>query len=154
MQARTVTLRSNELLPLDDPHSWWVVETGSVGLYGVVSDTATPRGQRRFLWSVGPGQALFGLPQTAEAGKPRLVAVALGESRLLRPGGDPAAAGAERIESWMRGWRERLGEVGANHSQSSAAPGPPDAGEELRLFQGALLGRIHELWRADDRHEL
>ena len=146
MQAETVTLRGNELLPLDDPRSWWVVESGSVGVYGVVSDAATLRGRRRFLLSVGPGQALFGLPRAAEAGKPRLVAVALGESRLLRPGGEPGASGAERIEGWMRGWRERLGEV--------VTPNAGDAAEELRLFQGALLDRVHDLWRADDRKEL
>ena len=153
VQAETVTLRSDEVLPLDDPQSSWLVETGSVGVYSVVADASGARGQRRFLLRVGAGQALFGVPRAAQAGRPTLVAVALEECRLLRPGGDSTAGGAERIESWMRTWCERVGEVVpsiAREDQASA----PDAREELRLFQQALLDRIHELWQADDRQEV
>ena len=89
LQAETVTLQDTQVLPLDDPQSWWLVASGSVGLYGVDG------GERRFLVSVGAGQALFGLaPRAAEAGRPKLVAVALEHSRLLRFGGDPAVGGA------------------------------------------------------------
>jgi len=104
LHTESLTLRGNELLPLDDPHRGWIVESGSIGLFRVGHDQGTP-GSRHFLFEVGAGDALFGIGRP-EPGSPGVVAVAIDSCRLTRLGGEAAEA---LVSQWKQRWGDALG---------------------------------------------
>ena len=75
-------LKGNEILVLNDPAARWVIETGSVALFGAVLRDGVPVGRRRFFFSRDAGDALLGLPVGVDAGAPCVLAVALEETSL------------------------------------------------------------------------
>jgi ATP-binding cassette subfamily C protein len=132
-----VELKGNQLLVLDDPGSFWIVDEGSVAIFTAVRSGDETVGRRRYVFSVGPGELLFGLPPVAP-GRPSAVGVALEASRLRKlPLTRLAAAVGEPtapVERWIGRWH-------------SVAPEPTEMGDPLaRLvaFRGRLNERIHE----------
>ncbi|NEQ27217.1 MAG: NHLP bacteriocin export ABC transporter permease/ATPase subunit, partial [Microcoleus sp. SIO2G3] len=78
-------VKGNEPLVLDDPQTIWVVKSGSLVLHGILVDNEELKGNRRFLFNVGAGEALFGtsLAPSARKGERRgILAVALEETEL------------------------------------------------------------------------
>ena len=53
-------LKGNEPLLLDDILKVWVVQTGSVAIFATQVKDSTAVGERRYLFTVGEGEALFG----------------------------------------------------------------------------------------------
>ncbi|HEY9647244.1 MAG TPA: hypothetical protein V6C88_12780, partial [Chroococcidiopsis sp.] len=49
------SMRSNALLSLDDPHSNWLVRSGSLALFAVQLRQGKAEGERRYLFSVAAG---------------------------------------------------------------------------------------------------
>lgn len=78
-------VKGNEPLLLDDPQTIWVVKSGSLVLHAILVDNEELKGNRRFLFNVGAGEALFGatLAPSARKGERRgILAVALEETEL------------------------------------------------------------------------
>jgi NHLM bacteriocin system ABC transporter ATP-binding protein len=83
LQGRIV--KSNEPLLLDDPQTIWVVKSGLLVLHGISVKHREPVGNRRFLFNIGAGEALFGanLAPTAKNEEYRgILAVAIEETEL------------------------------------------------------------------------
>lgn len=79
------TIKGNEPLLLNDPQTIWVVKSGSLVLHSILVDNKELKGNRRFLFNVGAGEALFGakLAPTANQEEFRgILAVALEETEL------------------------------------------------------------------------
>jgi NHLM bacteriocin system ABC transporter ATP-binding protein len=110
LQGRIV--KSNEPLLLDDPQTIWVVKSGLLVLHGISVKHQEPVGNRRFLFNIGAGEALFGstFAPTAKQGERRgILAVAIEETELQQisapdlvrkvKAGDLNAIGL--IEGWL-----------------------------------------------------
>jgi NHLM bacteriocin system ABC transporter ATP-binding protein len=83
-QGRIV--KSNEPLLLNDPQTVWFVKSGSLVLHGILVENTEIKGNRRFLFNVGPGEALFGAtlaPSHKYENFRGILAVALEETELL-----------------------------------------------------------------------
>lgn len=65
-QRSTSTRRvtGNEPLWLNDPHQIWQVVTGTLAVFTVPLRDGVPEGERRYLFQVYPGEALFGTAPT------------------------------------------------------------------------------------------
>jgi ATP-binding cassette subfamily C protein len=133
--VQPVPLRGNEVLRVDDPLSLWVVDSGSVALFAV-DRLPAGGGRRRYLFSLEPGDGLFGIEPGAVT---TIVAVALEESVLRRwrrdSAEDPAFAavpGAERLlQSWVRRW-----------SAAFEAGAPALAGHDVEALHASVLQRL------------
>lgn len=81
--------KGNEPLLLDNPERIWLVKSGAWALFAINVENGTPKGRRRYLFSVKPGEGMFSvqLPQTqspTQTGEQmQIIAVALEESELL-----------------------------------------------------------------------
>jgi NHLM bacteriocin system ABC transporter ATP-binding protein len=83
-EPRQIQLQGNESLWLDDPETIWQIESGSLAVFAIPGSPDQPNDSRRHLFTVHPGQALFGLfsSDTAAATIP-LVAIPLGTVELI-----------------------------------------------------------------------
>jgi len=83
-QGRIV--KGNEPLLLNDPDTIWFVKSGSLVLHVISLENAEIKGNRRFLFNIGAGEALFGAtlaPSNQHADWRCILAVALEETELL-----------------------------------------------------------------------
>jgi len=102
-------VKGNEPILLDDLQTW-VVQSGSVALFAVTIKEGIPEGARHYLFSCGPGEALFG---TAGDGSCRMLAVPMGETELLKV--DPEhfeeliAEADTRVVGLIESWVQQLG---------------------------------------------
>ena len=127
----TRTLRGNETLVLDDPAVAWDVQHGNLAVFAVRQRDDEPAGPRRYLFTLGAGETLFGFGRD-DGPALRVIAVALEESTLR---------GAEPQRAWtinQRPWLARR--------DSRSLPG--DLGDR----DGRP--RIRELWRSVDPRAL
>jgi hypothetical protein len=79
MRGQIYQVNGNEPILLNDPSVVWVVESGSMALFAVTLCDGAIEGTRRYLYSISPGEALFG---TAGHGR-QILAVPIGETKLL-----------------------------------------------------------------------
>jgi ATP-binding cassette subfamily C protein len=123
-------LLGNELLPLDALEGPWIVECGSLGLFGVRWGARGPEGARRFYFERAPGDVLFPLGPIAP-GRIGVVAVALEDSRLR-----PADGAGLAREDWERRWETMTG--------ASARPGATVAAWDAMLLECLAARRTAE----------
>ena len=58
-----ISLKGNQLLPLDTPETIWLVRSGSIGVFAMAADRDRHvRGARQYLFTIEPGSALFEVP--------------------------------------------------------------------------------------------
>lgn len=76
LQSDYRTITANEPLLLTDPTRVWQVKSGNMAIFAVPMAEGQAVGQRRFLFAVGAGQALFGAKPCAKTGL-GLMAVAI-----------------------------------------------------------------------------
>lgn len=84
-QGRIV--KGNEPLLLNDPQMIWLVKSGSLVLHSILVENEELKGNRRFLFNVGAGEALFGAslaPSVNNNAQRSILAVAL-ETTELQP---------------------------------------------------------------------
>ena len=150
-------LKGNQLLALDEPGSCWVVESGNVAVFTAVRRGDETAGRRRYVFTAGPGEVLFGLPAVLQ-GRPSAIAVALEDSRLrklpLAQLGRTCGEPCDLVARWITRWRPVAGE---SPEAESAADDPL---ELLAAFQERLNDRIlvaqerkgrEEILRLEDR---
>jgi NHLM bacteriocin system ABC transporter ATP-binding protein len=63
LSGQLYRVKGNEPILLDDPQTVWVVQSGSVALFAVTMRDGIQEGVRRYLFSAGSGNALFGTPR-------------------------------------------------------------------------------------------
>jgi NHLM bacteriocin system ABC transporter ATP-binding protein len=79
-------LQGNVPLLLNNPNVIWIVQTGTIALFAVKTVNGIPEGERRYLFDVNTGEALFGLSSNhAALDLPELsvIAVAVEPSELI-----------------------------------------------------------------------
>ncbi|MGD1918859.1 MAG: hypothetical protein ACFCAD_08185 [Pleurocapsa sp.] len=58
-----ITLNGNQLLPLDATETLWLIRSGTVGIFAMTADRDRQiHGMRHHLFTLEPGQVLFGVP--------------------------------------------------------------------------------------------
>ncbi len=135
IQGRIV--KNNEPLLLNDPQTIWIVKSGSLVLHGVSIDPQELVGNRRFLFNIGAGEALFGstFAPTAKHGERRgIMAVAIEQTELQQihvsylvekvKAGDRNAIGL--IENWLGHlgrWLSEQPQLAAEPTNSIVAAG-------------------------------
>ena len=81
-----IFLKGNQLLSLDTSKTFWFVRSGSVGIFAVTANRDRHfQGARQYLFTVKPGEALFGVPFVPEPNSENLlgiVAVAIEATQL------------------------------------------------------------------------
>jgi NHLM bacteriocin system ABC transporter ATP-binding protein len=142
LQSGQLELSGNRVVALDDPGSAWVVESGSVAVFTAVLRDGEPVGRRRFVFSCGPADLLFGLPQVEE-GRPAAIAVALEQSVIRRLPLGELRGDEELMASPVAAWIERwIAAVDEDLEHGIGAGGPL---ERLSAFQRQLVGSIDSL---------
>jgi ATP-binding cassette subfamily C protein len=147
LHGETVSLRGNKMLCLTERDAWWVVESGSLGLFAVPLDRGVANGPRRFFFGAGPGEALFAVGPVP-AGQPAIVAVALEDCRLIRMPLEvdgAAVAGREQVDAWKASWSAAVGDL--------PGAGPAAGPTTLDAFHRTLLERVHEIALGEEEEE-
>jgi ATP-binding cassette subfamily C protein len=104
LRGEGYSLRGNEPIMLDNPQQVWVVQSGAVALFAVTVREGSVDGTRRYLFSIDAGGALFGT--AANAGNRQILAVPIGETRLLQLDWDCFAQLVANADSRAVGWLE------------------------------------------------
>lgn len=81
-QGQLLRLKSNETLRLDDPQMVLVVESGVIALFAVTLKENRIQGQRRYLFTAQPGEAVCGVHTDLEDKQRSLLVVAREETVL------------------------------------------------------------------------
>jgi len=109
-------IRSNNPFSLKTPNFLWVLKSGSMAVFSVITVDGVPTGARRFLFEVKAGDVLFSIPNVAEGVSQEVFAVAYEETRLA----------AVNLDAWLQTlgdkenhsvittldqWRDRLASI-------------------------------------------
>jgi NHLM bacteriocin system ABC transporter ATP-binding protein len=114
IKGQIYKIKGNEPVLLDDPQAFWVLQSGSMALYTVTVKDGIPEGGLRYLFSTGPGEALFGTAPSPQEGKQRgILAKAVEEIELLKVPiehlGELLAKADAKAVALIEGWIHRLG---------------------------------------------
>jgi ATP-binding cassette subfamily C protein len=159
-------LQGNQPLLLDDPHTAWVVKSGAIALFAMQVRNGMPEGERQFLFTVNPGEALFGAALCPEQDSLGLVAVALESTELLPlPLGNGEAHSSEGngdmatslsltvspaecarvmpdLPTLLVGWLNQFGQI--SNLPKPLTPGSSPEGQHLALAPGQVCHNRNE----------
>ena len=83
--SETHLVRGNQAFLIKDSQIVWVVKSGSVALFATDLEAGEPKGSRSYLFSLKPGEALFGLVSSSDSEtktEQGIIAVPLEETEL------------------------------------------------------------------------
>ncbi|MBD2462684.1 NHLP bacteriocin export ABC transporter permease/ATPase subunit [Oscillatoria sp. FACHB-1407] len=103
IQSSLHAMKGNEILVLNDPQQIWIVEFGSLAVFAVPFEEGHPEGERRHLFNVTVGQAMFGAATPPTEGALGLIAVALEPTEL-----SPLPLSDAPLESLLNDWMAQL----------------------------------------------
>jgi ATP-binding cassette subfamily C protein len=113
LQGKFYRINGNQPILLDDPRDVWVVQFGSVALFAVTLNKGVVEGTRRYLFSAGSGEALFGTASSSSNQYRQILAVPIGETELLKVDQESlrelVANADARVVGWVEGWIKQLG---------------------------------------------
>jgi ATP-binding cassette subfamily C protein len=113
LQEQLYQLKGNEPILLDDPSRVWVVQSGSMAMFAATVKDGVIEGTRRYLFSIGKGEALFGTAASSFNQHRQILAVPIGETELLQVHQEcfkELVANADvRAIAWVEGWLRQLG---------------------------------------------
>ncbi|RUT08787.1 NHLP family bacteriocin export ABC transporter permease/ATPase subunit [Dulcicalothrix desertica PCC 7102] len=84
LQEQLYQLKGNEPILLNDPQALWQIQSGSISLFVVTVDNGIIQGNRRYLFSCNPGEALFGSLKYSDNQHRQILAVPIGTAELLK----------------------------------------------------------------------
>ncbi|NJM71731.1 MAG: NHLP bacteriocin export ABC transporter permease/ATPase subunit [Scytonema sp. RU_4_4] len=84
LQEQQYLFKGNEPILLDDPQTVWIVKSGSLALFAINVKHAIVQGSRRYLFSVGAGEAMFSTAPSSLDDIHQILAVSMEETELLR----------------------------------------------------------------------
>nr|MDJ0799213.1 ABC transporter transmembrane domain-containing protein [Calothrix sp. MO_167.B12] len=112
LTAKVDRLKSNQPFVLLNPEVVWLVISGQVSLFATQVSNQQPIGERRYLFSVNPGEILCGVAVTQQLG---ILAVAIEDVELqqlsLEDIGEQIARGEHQAIALLEGWLRHLGET-------------------------------------------
>jgi ATP-binding cassette subfamily C protein len=98
-QGQIYRLKGNEPILLNDPQIIWVVRSGAIALFAVTVNDGIVEGNRRYLFSRAPGEAMFGTH--SERYDRQILAVPMGETELLQVSKENFPALKDAIANWL-----------------------------------------------------
>ncbi len=103
-------IKSNQPFLLLDPQVVWLVLSGQVSVFATQVSNQKPTGERRYLFSINPGEVLWGVPVTQQLG---ILAVGLEDVELqqlsMEDFGAEIARGNPGSMALLEGWLQHLG---------------------------------------------
>ena len=115
LQGKFYRINGNQPILLNDLRDVWVVQSGSVALFAVTVNRGVVEGTRRYLFSTGSGEALFGTTSSSNNQYRSILAVPIGETELLKIDQEcfrELVANADaRGVGLIEGWIEKIGSV-------------------------------------------
>jgi len=120
------SITANEPLPLVDPATGWQVIWGRVAIFAVPMAQGEPVGERRFLFTVGPEEPMFGA-KVCDATGLGLLAVAVEPAAIASfplPESDDTGFPTETLKQLIDPWIHHLGQIDglAKPAQSGIVP--------------------------------
>lgn len=105
-------IKSNQPFLLLNPQVVWLVISGQISVFATQVDNQKPMGERRYLFTINPGELLCGVAVTQQLG---LLAVPLEDVELrqfsMEDFGGQIAAGNPEQMTLLEGWLQHLGET-------------------------------------------
>ncbi|HEY9619166.1 MAG TPA: NHLP bacteriocin export ABC transporter permease/ATPase subunit [Crinalium sp.] len=131
-------IRGNQPLLLNNSHVMWVVQSGALAVFAIRVQNGVVEGDRRYLFTVYPGEALFGVDRdlSEQAG---LIAVALEPAEVLSSDlkdamdDTPTAARSTLLDGWIT----KLGQIQGWPKPKPGGVTPPM--QYVSLMQGQVL---------------
>jgi ATP-binding cassette subfamily C protein len=115
LQGRFYRINGNQPILLDNPSEVWVVQSGSVALFAVTVNEGIVEGTRRYLFSRGAGEALFGTAPNSSNPYRQILAVPIGETELLKVDQgclqELVTHSDSRVIGWIESWIKKIGSV-------------------------------------------
>jgi NHLM bacteriocin system ABC transporter ATP-binding protein len=112
LQGKLYQVKGNQPILLNDPNLVWVIQSGKMALFAVTIKAGVVEGTRRYLCSIGRGEALFGTATGAFDSQRQILAVPMGETELLQLDRecfrDMISNGDVDAIAWLKNWLERL----------------------------------------------
>ena len=141
IESKLRSIKGNEPLLLNDPDTVWMVNSGTLALFATSVEDGEPKGNRRYLFSVSAGEAMFGAALFEQWG---ILAVAIEETELSSADLTDFAAGiAENDEdaiALLEGWSKYLGDfIGSNPLEVPINIGQTGSSHYLSLQKGHTL---------------
>lgn len=164
IDASERTVKGNNPLSLNQPDTVWLVSSGAMAVFAVLTESGVSQGERRYLFDVNAGDALFGVSTSWEGLSHQLIAIAYEETLAI----------AVPLEGWieqantsngsrpppiphlMQEWCDRLVAVvrEADVSLDKIETYQPDTPESvvacLHQFHADFLLCLHQLDREEE----
>lgn len=143
IKGQLYTFKSNEPFLLDDPHTVWLLQSGSIAVFTVTVKDGNPEGSRHYLFNSAPGEALFGSALSSEGAKHRgILAIAVEATQLLQVSLEHllelVVAGDREAIDLLENWVRQLG-TGLNFGSASGVSVPAAGNRYLALTNGQIL---------------
>lgn len=110
---RKKEIQGNQPLPLTERQVFWRVISGKVAIFAIPPYKGELAGDRRYLFTVGPGEAIFGT-EVPEGNGLGLVAIAMEPAEIEAiplSETDDTACSTPELKTLMDGWIDHLGDV-------------------------------------------
>jgi NHLM bacteriocin system ABC transporter ATP-binding protein len=131
-------IHGNEPLLLNNPQQIWIVQSGSVALFTVQVKQGVIKGDRRYLFSVYPGEALLGIELDHECEQVGIIAVPLEPTKLISTQIDPQHLTLE-TQNLIENWIHQFAQVsGLSQPQSQPIEIPPSV-QYISLLKGQVF---------------
>lgn len=125
--TQTKSINGHQPLLLNDPQTIWLVQSGLVAVFAVALENGTVKGDRRHLFNVKSGEALFGAELTGAA--LGLLAIALEPTEIEAV---PFSAVTSKLSGELETWITQLGQI-------QGLPQPPASALILQTPHVSLL---------------
>ena len=131
---RSQLLQGNRPLLLGDRDVAWVLDYGSAAVFVVDLENGEPKGPRRYLFTVKPGDVLLGMSGAQGSRHQELMAVPIEATQV-----SPVAADEPAITAWISRFSSVLGEL--------RPEGPVEALDALAVLEPVIFRALDDLDR-------
>ena len=115
LPGQVYQLKANTPILLNDPQSFWVVQSGSIAIFAVKVDRGAIAGTRRYLYSCNSQEAMFGSvahSANSDGISYQLLAIPIGKTELRKISGadfqELFAYDKSQVLDWIKIWLDKL----------------------------------------------
>ncbi len=112
-QGQEYILKGNQPILLNDPQTVWLIKSGSMALFAIAVQDGVPEGSRRYLLTLGDGEAMFSTIPSQQEEQRQILAVSMEETELLKMSKTDfnrlIANNNDEAVSLVEGWVNQLG---------------------------------------------
>ena len=152
LQEWSCRVGGNRPILLDEPHTVWMVQSGSMALFAVMLNQKTPEGARRYLFSLNSGEALFGTALNSEGRCRGILALPIEETELRKIPAQCLGTSINDadltllVEHWIHKLESVLSDSVKPATPILISPGQPFSlapGQVLQPRQGVVWLQVH-----------